>query len=339
MAIRAAQMEDVSGLLSSVNGSDGKKIFHGILVVIFLVLLFLPPSLSLFWQTLLTEILVWGLFAMSFDLLYGYAGLMSFGHSVFFGLGVYGVALSVHWLGAGLWVALGAGWVLALFFAWLIGYFAVRVGTAGFIILTALMSVVFHLIANNWQSVTGGDAGIPFTAPPLHLGVASFSLTRPLTAYYFVLAIVSFAFLFLRRLVGSRQGRIFEAVRENEDRAVLLGYNIRREKRRAFVLAGLFAGISGALYATAVDRFANQDYFHWFLSGDVVIWTLLGGAGTLLGPVLGTGLLLVFKDYISTWWPKGYPIIVGALMLIVVIFVPQGILGFARRKIRGHWKL
>ncbi|MFQ5694261.1 MAG: branched-chain amino acid ABC transporter permease, partial [Nitrospinota bacterium] len=180
---------------------------HTVFLAIFLVLAILPPFLSRFWQTLLTEILVWGLFAMAFDLLYGYAGLLSFGQSVFFGLGVYGVALSIHWFGVGLWTALAAGWVLALVFAWVIGFFAVRVGTAGFIILTALMSVIFHLIANNWQSVTGGDAGIPFIAPPLRLGFRAFSLTRPLTAYYFVLVVVSLAFVLLRWLVGSRQGR------------------------------------------------------------------------------------------------------------------------------------
>ena len=328
-------------LLESQSRHDpgGRQIFQAILLAILLVLVILPPYLGRFWQTLLTEILVWGLFAMAFDLLYGYAGLLSFGQSVFFGMGVYGVALSIHWFGVGLWTALAAGWALALIFAWLIGFFAVRVGTAGFIILTALMSVVFHLIANNWQSVTGGDAGIPFTAPPLDLGVSTFSLTRPLTAYYFVLIVVSLAFLALRWVVASKRGRVLEAIRENEDRATLLGYNVRREKFWAFVLAGFFAGIAGSLYSTAVDRFANQDFFHWFLSGDAVIWTLIGGAGTLLGPVLGTGILLVFKDYLSTWWPKGYPIVIGGLMLLVVIFAPQGILGFARRRIRGYWKL
>lgn len=316
----------------------GRRVFHGILAGVFLILIVLPPSLGLFWQTLLTEILVWGLFAMAFDLLYGYAGLLSFGHSVFFGLGMYGVALSVHWFESGLWIALAAGWLLTLFFAWVIGFFAVRVGMAGFIILTALMSVIFHLIANNWESVTGGDAGIPFNAPPLSLGFAVFSLERPITAYYFALSVVSAAFLILRRLVGSRRGRVFEAIRENEDRAVLLGYNIRKEKLRAFVLSGLFAGIAGSLYSTTVDRFANQDYFHWFLSGDVVIWTLLGGVGTLVGPALGAGVLLVLKDYLSVWWPKGFPIVVGVLMLLLVIFAPQGMLGFARRKIRGRWR-
>ncbi|MFQ5913585.1 MAG: branched-chain amino acid ABC transporter permease [Nitrospinota bacterium] len=319
--------------------AGGRKTFHGVLLAILLVLVFLPPYLGLFWQTLLTEILVWGLFAMSFDLLYGYAGLLSFGQSVFFGMGVYGVALSIHWFDVGIWTALAAGWALALVFGWVIGFFAVRVGTAGFIILTALMSVVFHLIANNWQNVTGGDAGIPFTAPPLRLGLWTFSLTHPLTGYYFALSFVSLAFLTLRWLVGSKRGRVIEAIRENEDRATLLGYNVRRERFWAFVLAGFFAGIAGSLYSTAVDRFANQDFFHWFVSGDAVIWTLLGGAGTLVGPVLGTGILLVFKDYLSSWWPMGYPIVVGALMLAVVMFAPQGILGVARRRIRGRWKL
>ena len=332
-----AKNQDISESIHT-RQPQGRGVFHGILLVIFALLVFLPPYLSLFWQTLLTEILVWGLFAMAFDLLYGYAGLLSFGQSVFFGMGVYGVALSVHWFHVNLWTALLAGLVLALISSWFIGFFAVRVGTAGFIILTALTSVVFFLIANHWQGVTGGDAGIPFNVPALRLGFWKGSLSKPISAYYFVLVVVSLAFLALRWFVGSRQGRVFEAIRENEDRAALLGYDVRNQKLRAFIIAGVFTGLSGALYSTAVTQFANQDYFHWFISGDVMIWTLLGGTGTLVGPVLGAGVLLVAKDYLSSWWPKGYPIVVGVLMLGIVIFAPRGILGFARRRIRGSWK-
>ena len=157
-----AKNQDISESIHT-RQPQGRGVFHGILLVIFALLVFLPPYLSLFWQTLLTEILVWGLFAMAFDLLYGYAGLLSFGQSVFFGMGVYGVALSVHWFHVNLWTALLAGLVLALISSWFIGFFAVRVGTAGFIILTALTSVVFFLIANHWQGVTGGDAGFLLT--------------------------------------------------------------------------------------------------------------------------------------------------------------------------------
>ena len=200
--------------------------------------------------------------------------------------------LSVHWFESGLWIALAAGWLLTLFFAWVIGFFAVRVGMAG--IYHPDCAHVRDLPPHRQQlgeRLPAATPGFRSNAPPLSLGFAVFSLERPITAYYFALSVVLGGFF---DPPPDRRVETGPGVRGDSGKRRSCGFCsvITSEKRSSgpFVLSGLFAGIAGSLYSTTVDRFANQDYFHWFLSGDVVIWTLLGGVGTLVGPALGAGV-------------------------------------------------
>ena len=294
------------------------------------VLILAPHVLGTFQRVLLTEILIWALFALAFDLLYGYTGMLSFGQATFFGFGSYAVTLGVLRGGLGLWPALLLGLAVSTIAAWVVGFFAVRIRGHYFVIITVVFSLIFFFWALNWSWLTGGDDGLSFSVPRLSLGWWEFSLYDPVANYYFVLAICSAAFLLTRRLVYSPLGKVFVGIRENEQRARLMGYNVERYKLLVFVISGALSGLAGALYSLTF-RYANARLMHWTVSGDAIVWTLVGGAGSLIGPVVGTGLLVVFTDYVSAWI-EDYKIIIGAVIIVVVLAAPQGIVGVIRER-------
>jgi len=280
----------------------------------------------------LTSILVWALYALSFDLLFGYTGLLSLGHSVYFGLGAYGAALAIKQLHLSLWLALLAGIGIALLAALAIGFFVVRVKSHGFIIITAVTSLVFFLWAQRWRGLTGGDDGLNLSIPPIAMGSWEWGFSDPVVRFYFALVIVTSGFLVFWWLVGTPLGHAFRLVRENENRAEIIGYPVTKLKFFAFVLAGAFAGLAGATYSLT-NRFVWAGLFHWTISADAIIWTLFGGAGTLIGPVVGTGLLFWVKEWLSEVWKTGYPLLVGLVILLLIRFAPDGLVGLARKLI------
>lgn len=288
-----------------------------------------PHVLGTFQRVLLTEILIWALFAVGFDLLYGYTGMLSFGQATFFGFGSYAVTLGVLRWGLGLWPALLLGVGVSAAAAGVVGFFAVRIRGHYFVIITVVFSLIFFFWALNWSWLTGGDDGLSFTVPDLALGPWRFSLYDPVTNYYFVLAVCATVFVFTRQLVHSPLGKVLVGIRENELRARLIGYDVEGYKLLAFVIAGGLSGLAGALYSVTF-RYANARLMHWTVSGDAVVWTLVGGAGSLVGPILGTGLLVVFTDYVSAWI-EDYKIIIGAVIILVVIAAPEGIVGLIRQ--------
>ena len=304
--------------------------FAPVFVIVLLGLLIAPHFLGKFQRALLTEILIWGLFAMAFDLVYGYTGMLSFGQSTFFGFGSYAMTLAILRGGIGLWPALVLGIVAATIMAALVGFVAVRIRGHYFVIITVIYSLVFFFWALNWTWLTGGDDGLSLKVPDVPLGVWTVSLYDPLTNYYFVLVCCVVAFLVCHRIVQSPLGKVFVSIRENEHRARLIGYHVDRFKLLAFVIAGALSGLAGALYSLTF-RYANAGLMHWTLSGDAVVWTLVGGTGTLVGPILGTALLVVFTDYVSASF-ENYKIIIGALIVAMVLVAPQGIAGVVRQR-------
>lgn len=300
------------------------------LLLLGLVLLALPVALPMlgaaFWVDIVTEILIWSLLAASVNLLFGYVGLLSFGQALFFGFGMYGAALSViHW-DFGFWTGLLAGVVAATAMAALAGALAVRLTWHYFAIITVVFSLIFYFAAMSTKSLTGGDDGLSFPAPAV-LDVAGLTVTLadPLAQYYAVLVVVAACYLVMGLVVKSPLGLNFEAVRENDRRARLIGIDVYRTRLVAFVLAGAIAGVSGALFAF-FGRYASASYMFYHVSGEAVVWAIVGGAGTLLGPVFGTGLLIVFRELVSTLW-ENYLFAVGALTVLVVMFAPGGLAG------------
>ncbi len=279
-----------------------------------------------FWLDILTEILIWSLFAASVNLLFGYTGLLSFGQALFFGFGMYGVALGIAKLGLGFWPALGLGMVLSVSMAAVAGSLAVRLTWHYFAIITVVFSLIFYFFALSAKPLTGGDDGTPFSMPPMFtFGETEISLADFLVQYYFVLFVVAGAFYLKYRLVRSPLGLAFIAVRENDARAEMIGLNVYLLRLTSFIAAGALAGLSGALFAL-FGRYASASYMFYHVSGEGVVWMLIGGAGTILGPVLGTGLMIVVREELSNVW-EHYPILVGIIVILTVVFAPRGLMG------------
>lgn len=290
-----------------------------------------PFVLGVYYRSLLTEIMIWGLLAMSLDLLVGYTGIVSFGHSALFGLGAYGASMVIVRLDANLWMALVAGVLTSGLLAFGVGILTLYLKGIYFTITTLVAAEIFHTIVLAWTSFTGGENGLNFIVPSISLfGLGSINMMDGKNFYFFVLIILMGSFLISRRMVDSPFGRILQGIKENEERTQATGYDVRRYKVTIFVVSGLFAGLSGALYAF-LNRYTNPDFLHFIISGEAVIWTLIGGMGTLFGPMIGAGFVIVLIDFLSTWI-QNYLIIIGIMFIVAVIYLPRGIVGTIQAK-------
>jgi len=286
----------------------------------------LPMVLPQFWLNVMTEIMIWGLLAASANLLFGYTGLLSFGQSLYFGFGAYGVAFAITKFGLGVIPSFFVGVALATAMAIVAGFFAVRLTWHYFAIITVVFSLIFYLVAVGWKSLTGGDDGLSFALPPIgKIGGYEVTLLDPTFQYFFILGIVGMCFLLQWIVLRSPLGVAFTAVRDNDKRAGLIGLNPYLVRLTSFIIAGFLAGVSGALFAL-FSRYASAQYMFWTVSGEAVIWTIVGGAGTLLGPVVGAALLIVVREELSVYW-EHYLILVGLIVILVVTFAPKGIVG------------
>jgi branched-chain amino acid transport system permease protein len=306
-------------------------IFWSVFAAAIVLLVIAPMVLPEFWRRFVTEVLIWGLLAMSSDLLIGYTGMISFGHSAFFGLGMYGAAaaiLTTH--PASLWAALLYGLIAAAGVAAFVAYFSTRLRDIYFAITTLIFSQIFYVIIFTWTEVTGGENGLTFSRPSLSIhGIYSTPFTTE-TLHWFVLSVVTASYLALRRITQSPFGMVLQSIRENEGRTRAIGYQVERYKIVAVMLSGLFAGLAGVLYAIQ-NRFAAPDFVYFVISGDAVIFNVMGGIGTLVGPILGAGVFLLLREMFSRFFTEYYLIPVGVIFIVMVIFMPQGLLGFMRR--------
>src|SRR5213083_2192003 len=312
--------------------TDNRGYWIGFAVV--LALLFVAPLvLPEFWRLFTTEILIWGLLAMSSDILIGYTGLVSFGHSAFFGLGMYGAAAALLTVRPpSLWLALVYGLIAAALVAGFVAYFSTRLRDIYFAITTLIFSQIFYVVIFTWTEVTGGENGLTFPRPALSIpGLFSVPFTTE-TLHWFVLAVVAVSFLILRRVTQSPFGMVLQAIRENEPRARAIGYSVERYKIVAVMLSGLFAGLAGILYAIQ-NKFAAPDFVFFLVSGEVVIFNVMGGIGTLVGPIAGAAFFLLLREGFSRFFTEYYLIPVGLIFIAMVIFMPQGLLGFLKRRL------
>jgi branched-chain amino acid transport system permease protein len=296
------------------------------------LLIVAPLVLPEFWRRFLTECLIWGLLAMSSDLLIGYTGMVSFGHSAFFGLGMYGAAGALIAVQPNLWFAMLCGLAGAAGAALFVAFFSTRLRDIYFTITTLIFSQIFYVIIFTWTALTGGENGLIFNQ--LHFTIpflvnVSFN-TR--TMHWFVLAVVTGSYLILRRLTQSPFGMVLQSIRENEARTRAIGYPVERYKMVSVMLSGLFAGLAGVLYAVQKE-FAAPDFVYFLTSGEAVIYNLIGGVGTLVGPIVGAGFFQLLRQLLSQWLGDQFPYLIplGIVFIAMIIFLPQGLLGFARR--------
>ena len=288
-------------------------------------LLILPFLLSNYPRALVSEIFIFAIFAMSLDLLLGFTGLMSLGHAAFFGLGAYAVAVLGAQFGLNAWLGLAAGVAIAGAGAALIGFFCVRTGGIPFLMLTLAFSQLVFSVALKWRDVTGGSDGMAIAEKPSFFG---FDLSNSLTMYFMALSFVVLVYGGLRRLLNAPLGHTFVGIRENEQRMLAIGYPTRAYKLLSFTIAGAVAGLAGGLYAI-FNGFISTDAMYWTASGDILIMTMLGGAGTLIGPAIGTAIFLLMKNVVSSY-SEHWLSIIGVTFICCVMFFPGGVWGALR---------
>ena len=293
-------------------------------VVVFAALAALPlaPFMSKYYLLLAFDALVFGAIAMSLDLLMGYTGLVSFGHAAFYGLGAYAAAVLLERGVLSLWACLGFALVVVGVYAWIVAYFATSRRGIYFALLTLIFAEVVYTFFRYTQTFGGSDGiqGLPEAV--LLPGV---SIDTPAKKYYLVLGYLAVAFVVCRVLVRSHFGKVLVAIRENEDRARFLGYNVQRYKMGVCMISALLTGIGGALYAMRA-AYATPDLMLWTESGEFIISVMIGGLGTLVGPIIGGAFFTILRDKVSSYvdW---YFIVIGLVLIVIVLFMPRGIVG------------
>jgi branched-chain amino acid transport system permease protein len=293
--------------------------------VVLAVLVALPFGLSEYYVSLATRMIILALFAMSLDLLLGYAGLASLGHAAFFGVSAYAAALLVLRAGWNPWLSLVAGIALATLTGALYGLLALRARGTYFLMITLALAQVLWGIAFGWRTMTGGDDGLP-NVPRPELVAAT------LPFYYFTLLTVGLGAGLLFCIVRSPFGYALRGIRESETRMLALGYDAWLYKYLAFVLASAFAGLAGAMYAY-YNQFVGIDYLHVVRSAEALLMVILGGAGTLLGPAIGAALIVLLENVISAYTQR-WLLVLGAIYVVVTLLAPRGLVGLVTERWR-----
>jgi branched-chain amino acid transport system permease protein len=285
-----------------------------------------PFLFSTYWVMILTEILIMGLLAMSFNLLFGYTGLLSFGQAGFFGAGGYFAVLTLLHGPASLPLAIAAGMLGSALLALVIGWLCVRRDEIYFAILTLGFGMMLFTVAHNWRSVTGGSDGLGnFSVPEISLFGTQIALSNPKIFYLLVVLVVLPGVALLWRIINSPFGLLLRAARENSNRIAFVGANVRTIRLFAFVLAGALAGIAGTLFAI-FNRIASPEMLHWSFSGKVILMTILGGSGVFAGPIVGAGIFFLL-EHIITAYTSNWMIFLGIILVVLVLLFPAGVLG------------
>ena len=290
-------------------------------VVVGALVLAVPLALPHFYLLLATEIVIMGLFAVAFNLLLGYGGMVSFGHAAFYGFGAYVCGLLLKKAGAPFAVAFLAAPLLSAILALAVGFLCIRLTRIYFSMLTLAFSQIVWAVALKWYDLTGGDNGlvaIPVPAP----------LAGPRAFYLFATGCAGLAAWLLWRLVNAPFGRTLLAIRENAERAEFVGLHVRRVQLTAFVISGGVAGLAGALFSL-FSRGAFPDYAFWTKSAEVLLMTLLGGPYAFLGPALGAAILIVLNSVVTSF-TEYWPVVLGAILLVLIYVFPGGVMRLLR---------
>ena len=276
-------------------------------------------------HTNVARIMVLAAYAGGYNLLFGYTGLMSLGHAMFFAAGMYGAGLGIYYLGLGAFAGFGLGVAAAVVLAALFGSFALRTSGVSFLIVTMMFGQACYLTILYFNEITLGDQGFILSE---RLPAA---LVDPDVKYNVALVVFASCFLLGLVIVRSPLGRVLIAIRENEERTRLLGYNTYACKLLALVISGGMAGAAGAAYALLFS-YVGASFATILYSIYPLLWVLMGGAGTTVGPLLGTGLMFYLVD-VTSGWTSAYLFVVGGALLVLVLFFPLGIMGTVRAKI------
>jgi len=297
----------------------------------FTVLAFLPVFFSGYVIYILPQYMLFGVLAMSLGLLWGFAGLVSFGQAGFFALGAYTMGLAMKWGGGidpaylGLLLSLVIGGVLAA----MVGYFLFSAGVRGayFVLVTLALSIMLEQIAVSQSQITGGWNGMFIDRMSLSFGpLGKVSLFEDAAIYYFILPIVAAIYVILYTLTKTKFGKVLTGIRENEDRLISLGFDASLYKTAVFAISGAVACFAGALYGTHAN-FVAPSLAGVLFSTEVVVWVAIGGRGSLLGVLLGGILVASFSNYLSTITPEYWQLVLGLLFVAVILYFRGGVAG------------
>jgi len=266
----------------------------------------------------ISAIAVYGL-----NIILGYTGLLTLGHAAFFGIGAYAVALLETRLGVPFWVALAAGCAAAVILGYLVGLVSLRTRGNYFAIFTAAIGVMISIVLTNWQELTGGNIGVLNIPPPAPIGPISFESS--LAKYYLVLVALVFAIVICARVRGSLFGRSLIAIAGNEDLARAVGIDVMRAKSAAFMLSTFLAGLAGGMYAIFIG-FLGPDSSGLDVTFDMLLYLIVGGVGTLAGPLVGTLVLVILAQFLSGIDQYKF-LIFGPMLVLLIMFFPSGIVG------------
>ena len=299
-----------------------------LLFLFFIIFPFIVP-----YKALATQIIIWGLFALGYNVCLGYTGMLSFGHAAFFGSGAYATGLVLLRLSQNIWFGLLGGLFTGAAMAFILGYMSIKRRGIYFAMLTLAFAQLVYFIAFQWATFTGGDNGLR-NIPPLSLSFFGLSIDihSPLRFYFFVLIFVALSLLALNRILQSPFGHVLKAVRENDHRARSCGYETSNVRWLAFIISGAISGLAGGLYALYL-HFVGIESLYWTTSGQVVMMTLLGGMGSFIGPFIGAGVFLYLEDVLSTL-TEHWMIFLGGIFILCVLFFPTGIWGTLQEVIR-----
>ena len=311
----------------------------GILFVAFMLIA--PFALLLtgsrYYVIVLNNMLIWAIFALSLDIVMGYAGLVPLGHTMFYGVGAYTAALVMLHYTTSFFAALGAAILLCAVIAWIVGSLSIRVSGVYFAMITLAFAELFYSAVFKFEFTGGSDGLLGFepTMGMFGLGVPlsdiefvfmGYELEQQFVFYYVGLILALLAYLFARRVMNAPFGSVLQSIRESEERAEFIGYNTTKYKRRAFVISGGMAGLAGALLAASPMTFiiSPDQTLHWIHSGEVIVIALLGGMGTLFGPMLGAGAFLGAEEILAGYTDQ-WRMVIGIIFVLFVLFVPRGL--------------
>ncbi|MBH88693.1 MAG: branched-chain amino acid ABC transporter permease [Magnetovibrio sp.] len=281
-----------------------------------------------FYQELVIHLMIMGIFAMSLDLLIGYTGLVSFGHAAFFGLSGYMLAIiTPETEPVSIWIALPFCLLVTALAALIIGWFSVRTSGIYFIMITLAFAQMFYYYFNENQNFGGSDGIFIFHKPTIFIGnIQILDLNNPLSFYYFVLVSLIASYLILFVVLKAPFGQVIRGILANETRTRALGFNTHNFKLVSFIIGGTLAGFAGFLEAVA-GGIMSPAHLSWHESGTIMMVVILGGMGTLYGPVLGAFIMGFLQDYLQEIWSAHWLLLLGIFIIVIVLFLPKGIAG------------
>lgn len=310
--------------------SETLKRFHAlgvdkldmVILVSLLIITFFVQYLPRYIVSIISELLILSIYAIHFYLLYGVSGQFSYGQCVYFGIGAYSLALSIIHLKVNIWIGLLLAICITFAFATFFGFVLVRMSGSPFIVSTIIISIILQIVTLSWRDITGGEDGITFTRGEL-FGFINPEFTY-LEFYGLFLLFFILSYLVVKAVASSPLGLILRSIKENPLRTECLGYNVTKYKFIAFIISSVFAGLSGALFALYC-AYSSAAYFDVYMSVNPIIWTLIGGEGNIIGPIIGCCIIQIFKYFSGYMLRELTPIAIGLIIILVLKTHTKGI--------------